>query len=171
MSDGDGLLIEIASPLTQKLSDVDHGTGADAAAVKWPPTAFEMITFGTSFSWLQRSARFTSSFAFSARVLVIQASVLSSQSLTFTLESSGTDGFSAAEVADIARFVRCTCLSGPAGPSLAMWTMTRSSSPISILKPAGRNVLKPLIRVELPLKSCETRSITPGVSMLPDLNS
>ena len=37
---------------------------------------------------------------------------------------------------------------------------------ISILKPGGRKVLKPTMRSGWPLNSVDTRSITPGVSML-----
>ena len=51
---------------------------------------------------------------------------------------------------------------------VTLMALGSSPAPHSILYPGGRNVLKPWIRLGLPANKLETRSITPGVSILTD---
>ena len=44
------------------------------------------------------------------------------------------------------------------------WCFAMSAAPI--LKPGGKNVLNPRISLSWPRKSCDTRRMTPGVSIL-----
>lgn len=69
-------------------------------------------------------------------------------------------------IREVEPLAEVVCVIVPIGVVTVMVLKSNGSAEMSILYPGGRKVLKPCMRYGFPVKSVETRSMTPGVSIL-----